>query len=125
VLVAGLAACSSSTTSRRRQGRLPQRRHDAHAGLEVPPDLSQLRATRASSSQRQRQRRAVPGRHAAAGAAAATRVAPKAIGDMRIEREGNQRWLVVPMPPEQLWPQLQAFWKERGFTLRRPGRRPA
>ena len=36
---------------------------------------------------------------------------------MRIEREGNQRWLYVPMPPEQLWPQLRAFWQERGFNL--------
>jgi outer membrane protein assembly factor BamC len=46
-----------------------------------------------------------------------TTVAPKALGDVRLEREGNQRWLVVPMSPDQLWPQLQAFWKERGFVL--------
>jgi outer membrane protein assembly factor BamC len=44
-------------------------------------------------------------------------VAPSSIGDMRIEREGTQRWLVVPMPPEKLWPQLQTFWPALGFTL--------
>jgi outer membrane protein assembly factor BamC len=32
-------------------------------------------------------------------------------------REGNQRWLSVPIPPEQLWPQLRAFWQERGLPL--------
>ncbi len=36
---------------------------------------------------------------------------------MRVVREGNQRWLVVPMPAEQLWPQLREFWTERGFNL--------
>jgi outer membrane protein assembly factor BamC len=35
----------------------------------------------------------------------------------RLERAGNQRWLVVGQTPEQLWPRVQAFWKERGFTL--------
>jgi outer membrane protein assembly factor BamC len=32
-------------------------------------------------------------------------------------REGTQRWLVVPVPAEQLWPQLRDFWTERGFSL--------
>src|SRR6185369_13954690 len=41
----------------------------------------------------------------------------KALGSIKLEREGNQRWLTVPMTPEQLRPQLQGFWKERGFTL--------
>jgi outer membrane protein assembly factor BamC len=36
---------------------------------------------------------------------------------MRVVREGNQRWLSVPMPAEQLWPQLRAFWQERGLPL--------
>jgi outer membrane protein assembly factor BamC len=87
-------------------------------GLEVPPDLSQLardqryvQPTGGSVSAAQFQA-GTP----AAGAVAPS-VAPKAIGDLRIEREGDQRWLVTTMPPEQLWPQLEAFWKERGFTL--------
>jgi outer membrane protein assembly factor BamC len=44
-------------------------------------------------------------------------VAPASVGEMRVVREGNQRWLVVPMPAEQLWPQLREFWTERGFNL--------
>lgn len=35
----------------------------------------------------------------------------------RIERAGDQRWLVSSLPPEQLWPRLRAFWTERGFAF--------
>ena len=50
-------------------------------------------------------------------AATAPVVAPNAVGDMRIERDGNQRWLVTPIAPEQLWSQLRLFWTESGFSL--------
>jgi outer membrane protein assembly factor BamC len=89
------------------------------APLDVPPDLTQLQRD---------------GRYAPAGgsvsassyqaggvqpsvAAVATGVAPNALGEMRVVREGNQRWLVVPATPEQVWPQLREFWTERGFSL--------
>lgn len=92
------------------------------AGLEVPPDLTQL--TRDSRYQ-QTQGGAVSAAAFQASAPAATAavaapsetVAPRAIGDMQIERLGNDRWLHTSLTPEQLWPQLQAFWKERGFVL--------
>lgn len=44
-------------------------------------------------------------------------VAPVAVGAVRIERSGDQRWLVTSTAPEALWPQLQAFWRDAGFTL--------
>jgi len=89
--------------------------------LEVPPDLSQLsRDSRyqpqggvISASGRQASG-AAPAAPAASGVAA---VAPNTIGDMRIERDGNQRWLVTPIPPEQLWPQVRQFWTDGGFSL--------
>ena len=72
-------------------------------GLEVPPDLTQLaRDTRyaptggavsASSLQG-----AAPG---PATVQSATTVAPAQIGDVRIERQGYQRWLVTSLTPEQ------------------------
>lgn len=38
---------------------------------------------------------------------------------MHIERDGDRRWLVVDgRVPDQLWPQLEAFWKENGFVLK-------
>jgi outer membrane protein assembly factor BamC len=37
---------------------------------------------------------------------------------MHVERDGDRRWLVVDgRSPDQLWPILQAFWKDNGFTL--------
>jgi len=89
--------------------------------LEVPPDLNQLaRDTRyqpqtgvisANALQKQGSTGAAP------VAAVSSNVAPNALGDVRIERQGNQRWLVSSLPPEKLWPQLRQFWQERGFAL--------
>jgi outer membrane protein assembly factor BamC len=86
--------------------------------LDVPPDLSQL--TREA-------RYAVPGAavtaagfqagQAAAGAARGASTAATEIGDVRIERAGNQRWLVVKRPPEKLWDPVREFWQENGFLL--------
>ena len=38
--------------------------------------------------------------------------------DMYIERAGETRWLVVKHPAEQVWPALQTFWEDNGFTLK-------
>jgi outer membrane protein assembly factor BamC len=91
------------------------------APLEVPPDLSQLsRDTRFQpqgggiSASTYGQAAAAQQQSAAPNAQA---VAPTAVGEIKLERDGTQRWLYVPMPPEQLWPQLRAFWQERGFAL--------
>jgi len=37
--------------------------------------------------------------------------------DMRVERDGDLRWLVVDRPPEQVFPRLVDFWTENGFTV--------
>lgn len=89
------------------------------APLEVPPDLTQLQrdgryAPASGSVTASTYQSAAP---AAAATASTTGVAPNALGEMKVMREGNQRWLVVPIAPEQLWPQLREFWTERGFNL--------
>jgi outer membrane protein assembly factor BamC len=82
--------------------------------LAVPPDLSQL--TRDS-------RYIVPGMAVSANAyqvaqpSAGTPTASNAIGDVRIERAGSQRWLVVNRPADKLWEPVRDFWKESGFQL--------
>ena len=90
------------------------------APLDVPPDLTQLardpryQAPGGSISASNFQTNpAVP----SGAAIAASAVAPSAVGDMHIERAGSERWLVTGLTPEQLWPQLRAFWQERGFRL--------
>lgn len=82
--------------------------------LAVPPDLTQL--TRDN-------RYAVPGGPVTASsyqqgqAGPPVPVAVATIGDVRIERAGNQRWLVVKRPPEVLWDPIKDFWQEYGFLL--------
>lgn len=98
------------------------------APLEVPPDLTQLQrdgrfanssasGSVSASTFQGGGAVATAAPSAAATPSAATAVAPTALGDMRVVRDGNERWLVVPMAPEQLWPQLREFWTERGFNL--------
>ncbi len=36
---------------------------------------------------------------------------------MRVERDGDLRWLVVDRPPEDVFPRLIDFWTESGFTV--------
>ncbi|MDP2771461.1 MAG: outer membrane protein assembly factor BamC, partial [Giesbergeria sp.] len=84
--------------------------------LEVPPDLNQLaRETRY----------AVPGGVVSANALQAgqaaqpggPQTAPAKMGDVRIERNGDQRWLVINRPADKLWEPVREFWLENGFTL--------
>ena len=80
--------------------------------LEVPPDLTQL--SRDS-------RYNLPANNVTASGfevarpAPATQTAVSQLGDVRIERAGNQRWLVVDRAPEQLWSTVHGFWQENGF----------
>jgi outer membrane protein assembly factor BamC len=44
-------------------------------------------------------------------------VALNTLSDVRIERAGTQRWLVVKRPADQLWDPVRDFWQENGFLL--------
>jgi outer membrane protein assembly factor BamC len=37
--------------------------------------------------------------------------------NVRIERAGTQRWLVVKGEPDQVWPVVREFWQESGFLV--------
>lgn len=86
--------------------------------LEVPPDLTQL--SRDS-------RYAVPGSGPVSAAAmqagqvaqpsGTANAAAAQLGDVRIERDGNQRWLVINRPADKLWEPVRDFWQESGFNL--------
>jgi len=121
-LLAGLAGCSSISDGLGGD-KIDYRTSTTKAKpLEVPPDLSQL----ARESRYQTQGGVVSAAAAAgagstaanpAAAAGPASVALNTQGQMRVERAGQQRWLVLPITPEQLWPQLKAFWEQRGFTV--------
>ena len=40
-----------------------------------------------------------------------------AVEKMRVDRAGNQRWLVIAEPPEKVWPLVRDFWQENGFLI--------
>ncbi|WP_317204477.1 outer membrane protein assembly factor BamC [Janthinobacterium sp.] len=91
--------------------------------LDVPPDLTQLQKDNryslpdakngiATASGYNAQKGAAP--LAAAGTSGVLATGGAAV---RVERAGNQRWLVVKQTPEALWPQLKTFWEDSGFTL--------
>jgi outer membrane protein assembly factor BamC len=82
--------------------------------LEVPPDLTQLsRETRY----------AIPGAAVSASTFEIGQVtqsvptAASSLGDVRIERAGNQRWLVVDRSADKLWEPVRDFWQANGFLL--------
>jgi outer membrane protein assembly factor BamC len=37
--------------------------------------------------------------------------------NVRMERAGSQRWLVVNAPPDRVWPLVKEFWQQNGFLL--------
>ncbi|MFM2345438.1 MAG: outer membrane protein assembly factor BamC [Pseudomonadota bacterium] len=92
--------------------------------LQVPPDLTQLSGdpryqppVGGSVSATALQSAATEAGAKSPSAATATAVAPQSSGELRIERSGQQRWLVTRQTPEQLWPVLRQFWQDSGFAL--------
>jgi outer membrane protein assembly factor BamC len=83
--------------------------------LDVPPDLTQL--------SKDTHYAVIGGSVSASGlktvqpVATAPAVAALAMGDVRIERTGNQRWLVVNRSADKLWEPVKDFWQENGFLL--------
>ena len=84
--------------------------------LEIPPDLTQLsrdgryvapRGNVSASEMQASQPLKV----------AASTVAAPEMGDARIERDGDQRRLVIKRPADTLWEPVRTFWQDTGFTL--------
>lgn len=85
--------------------------------LEVPPDLvSPRRDDRFAMPASGSASRAEFERSRAEPRKADTTVLP-AVSGMRIERQADQRVLVVDQPAEKLWPVVRQFWLDNGFVL--------
>jgi len=112
VLSAVLAGCGSvipdSKVDYKTQGEVKG------AKLDVPPDLSQIG---------RESRYALPGVGVSANEFNNSRTAQRgnavtnAMGDVRLERLGSDRWLVVGRSVDQIYPIIRDFWKENGFTF--------
>ena len=115
LLAISLLAGCSSLNEVMQDDRVDYKSSGAKASsLEVPPDLTQLSsetryvvpgaAVSASSYQVGQPSQTVP-------------TAAAAVGDVRIERAGSERWLVVNRPADKLWEPVRDFWQENGFLL--------
>ena len=90
--------------------------------LEVPPELTAptmddryaIPDPRAQTTYSAYSQRAAPG--AAPVASGPAPVLPKVEG-VRLERAGDQRWLVVKGDPERVWPVIREFWVDAGYPL--------
>lgn len=121
-LAAGLALAGCSTTTDLLEGKkVDYKSAGSLPPLEIPPDLTTPArdnrylipdtgrgAATLSGFQAERAQQAKLG--------GSTTVLP-AVERMRIERSGNQRWLVVRENPEKLWPLVKDFWRENGFLI--------
>jgi outer membrane protein assembly factor BamC len=92
--------------------------------LSIPPDLTQAAndprykapvggTTTFSQYQAEGQQQAA----AAQTASTTSDVLPQRT-DMHVERDGNIRWLVVNLPPDQIFSKVVDFWTSNGFTIR-------
>ncbi|KFI06900.1 lipoprotein [Massilia sp. BSC265] len=95
------------------------------AALEVPPDLTALQRDNryavpdgkgvATASGFQQQMGAQGAMAPVAGSMQP--IGPVSTDAVSVQRNGDQRWLVVKQTPEQLWPQLRQFWENQGFAI--------
>ncbi len=83
--------------------------------LEIPPDLVQL--SRDTRYQLPANSNSASGFETGKGSQTVTPTAPLTLGDISIERAGNQRWLVVKRAPDKVFPALRDFWTDNGFLL--------
>ena len=116
-----LGACSMNTTmleakkvDYKSSGQLPP--------LEIPPDLTTpVRDNRYIVPDSGKSSATLSGYQADRAQQAKTGVVQTgvlpSVDNMRIERAGTQRWLVVQESPEKLWPLVRDFWQENGFLI--------
>jgi outer membrane protein assembly factor BamC len=84
--------------------------------LEVPPDLTATSINQppdlpnASGTSFSEMNKSAP-------AAGTPTVLPEK-GDIRVERDGNQEWLLIQAEPSQVWPKVREFWMQQGFLIK-------
>ena len=130
-IIAGLAISLAGCSSLDTDGLIPdkqveyKREQQAEKNLELPPDLT---------SSRVNDRMAVPDNFAGVGTNYSEYVVDRnlrgqggamrtggsvlpANPDMRIERDGDVRWLTVKADPDALWDRVLDFWQDQGVLL--------
>jgi outer membrane protein assembly factor BamC len=113
-----LAGCSSGSIFSKDDPQGPDyKRSTSTKSLAVPPDLTNPQVSDGMEIPSLGAEASADGVQQTAGEQSG-RILPKS-NKIRVEGQGNVRWLVVDMPPEKLWPKLVRFWQEQqGLTLK-------
>jgi len=102
VLFITIVGCSSSDKNS----------SDSRSGLEVPPDLTQTDPNKNIQ---------IPGSATSASGQATTVLSNSTVlaepSNVKMQRDGQQRWLVVDDTPGNVWPRLVTFWEKDGIKL--------
>jgi outer membrane protein assembly factor BamC len=117
VVALALAGCGS--VSEMFDSKIDYRTSSQLPPLEIPPDLTapardnrfalpEQRQSATLSGYQQERKETRPG---------TSGILPQ-VENVRLERAGSERWLVVPEPPEKVWPVVREFWQERGFLIK-------
>ena len=128
--LAAAALAVSSGCSTNFDTLLPDRRPDYRQStvsqpLEIPPDLTsstiddtllvpELNPTGSASLSTYASERGGP----QSQARVPETVLPPQPG-ITLEQDGNQRWLAIAAPADQVWPKVREFWTSNGFVLKR------
>jgi len=114
-----MTACSNLNELMGREDSIDYKSTRRGVPLTIPPDLTQAaadpryRAPDGSATFSEYQQQLGADQPLTRGA----NVLPQR-DDMRVERDGDMRWLSIDLPPEAVFPKIVDFWTEQGFTLR-------
>ncbi|MCP5197491.1 MAG: outer membrane protein assembly factor BamC [Gammaproteobacteria bacterium] len=118
-----LVGCSKSFDTLLPDRRPDYRKSTISQPLEIPPDLtaSTIDDTLVVPEIGPAGSAALSAYTQERGASAARRptaVLPPQPG-ITVQQDGNQRWLVIAAPADQVWPKIREFWTSNGFALKR------
>jgi outer membrane protein assembly factor BamC len=108
-----LAACSTADKPGRR---IDYKKSRSTEALEVPPDLSSSTISEAPEML-DKAGTSFTEFTETTPAIGVSRVLPSQ-ENMRVERDGDQQWLVLQGEPQQLWPRVRDFWNQEGFLIK-------
>jgi outer membrane protein assembly factor BamC len=126
LLSAALLAGCGGTLEETMDGVLPKREAAYKSSrslppLEIPPDLSSATLNDSLQVPESGTGTAVYSEYAGGGTrsvSAGSTVLPD-LTNVRVERSGDKRWLVVQAAPGGVWPRVRDFWLQQGFLIER------
>lgn len=112
-----LSACGSMDKVAPGREKIDYKKSRTTEALEVPPDLSSDTISDAPDSLD-----LAGASYSGVDSAATDRSKPAVLPtseNIRVERDGDQQWLVVQGEPPTVWPRVREFWMQQGFLIKK------